>query len=227
MRILINIDKADFRFINLVKPLEKLDVSLGVVTGKLDRSIVDRFNPDIVVHNSPSFNMNCANIAVNDITYATLGPFTNIPDSKEDPLFSSDVCYIGDVKDFGSELFELMDRYDFKLFSHVAYSFPSYCGNLIQEDTGNAYRNSKVSIIPSSDFGYREMDIVISDGNPVKFKNRDQFLSDVHDGVNGKRFSSKYTKEQILQNHTNFDKLSEVFKNSGLNQLALKVKELK
>lgn len=227
MRILVNINKVDFRFGNLVKPLEKLDIALGVVVGKLDKDVIDRFNPDIVIHNGFLKSDGFIEIPIGDITYSLLGPFTALSSSEVDVKYNSDICYIGDVKDFGNDLYQLMDQYNFKLFSHIAYSFPSYCGNLTQENTGKAYKNAKVSVVPVNDFGYREMDIIVSDGNPVKFQNKDQFFSDVHDGVNGKKFTTNYTKEEILEKHTNYDKLSKVFKDIGLTQLASQVKELK
>lgn len=228
MKILVVIGNRDFRFISLARSLENCGIEIGVSNDPRQEDI-DSFSPDIIVHNTNKVILSKA-IMINP-KVETLQPFIDlggVKSAKYDSRFATDISYIGSADDFGQTFAKIVSlKRKLKVFYNVPTGGFNYAGLVALEDGPSVNKSSLVSLIPKEDLGYRELDIIASEGNPVKFEEEDQFLSDIADGINGKRFTGKMSKEEIFKSHTNFDRMSVVLKDNGLTKLAEKIKKSK
>lgn len=225
MRILALTNIKDFRFFSLIKPLQFLKSDSGILMSE-DPEEIKRFNPDIIIHNINGFKFDCLTTYV-DLN--SLSPFIDLTVNrtiKPEKYFESDMCYFGEALDFGLGILPLLSKYRAKFFCHHPSGGVSYSGALNIDDSYKAYKLSKASLIPPNDSGYRELDIIVADGNPVKFVNNEQFVEDVESAINGKRFTYK-SKSDIINNSTNFDRLSDFLKVTRLSKLAKEVRDNK
>jgi hypothetical protein len=74
------------------------------------------------------------------------------------------------------------------------------------------------------------MDIIISDGNPIICDNNPDKEIDMIERacVNNEKYKlENYSKQDIINNHTVFDRLSEIFSKVGLSQISKEMKKYK
>jgi len=234
MKILIYNNAKDFRFSSLTKCLSVLDIEVGSVEGTATKQDIVNFNPTILIHNLPSKikddHDRFAEIVIDNETYKRIGPFTGyIKDYiQDDDAFKSDIAYIGSPDDFDLELYRYLNSdYDIKIFGNKPLPIMGYCGALTQNDTFNIYKNSKVSVVPKNDLGFREIDIIAAGGNPVKFKDKNQFHEEIESSISNPIKVDDKLRDKVLKEKTVFDKMSEVLKYSGLTVLSKKLIEAK
>ena len=139
--------------------------------------------------------------------------------------------YIGSPFIFHRDIVSFLTNQDMiiKFFDHNALNCAGYCGVCEPKDYFRFYKSSKASIVNMGDTK-RIMDIVTAEGNPVLID------SDVNGSIerikeavnNGKRYTiPNYSKEEVVEKHTVFDRVSEIFLKVGLSQISKEVKALK
>ena len=92
---------------------------------------------------------------------------------------------------------------------------------------------AKCTLLDKSDsdtsvYTFKLLDIIYSGGNPIVYLNDEQFISDIYDALNGKSFRDNFIpKEEVFNNHTNYDRMSDIFEKIGLSKMSKKILESK
>lgn len=192
---------------------------------QLDKPSLKEFAPDIIFSDYPETG------GYDLRKLEGLKPFINLSEFTEPkilPKYETDVVYLGNVTDMDSSLLDLYSSgFRVRYYYGKTEGRPCYAGSVPMSECWNVYKNSKVSPVPIKDLGYRELDIIMADGNPLKYTNKKQFLRDVADGVGGKRFNQSRSKAEILFQHTNFDRVSAIMAEMGHNDISKEIKERK
>lgn len=230
MKILICHFLNDPRFRSLTQPINSLDnVVVGTTDNNLSQEDLKSFNPDIIVHNHPEESRisNSINIHIheNSIGFGKdIDPFVALRRPAEiNQKYKSDVCFIGDaINVFGDNLYYIIQNNRLRklFFHHEPMPYRGYAGVCANDKFFDIYALSKASIVASNDDKYRLLDILYAGGNPVVFTNKEQFHKDILDAVfDHKVFNPlNLTSKDIQSQHTNFDRISWVFKQHGLNK---------
>jgi hypothetical protein len=221
MKALIISDMRDFRVSNLIYPLQEI-MEVGIMT-VFDENSVREFNPDIV------FSSVKYKGAYDLSELHRIKPFINLNILKEKTntdTYKSDVVYLGNTSIFPllSEIYGM--GYVVRQFDQQPSMTPYYSGKISINKCCDVYRSAKVSLVPKNDMGYRLLDIIVSDGNPLIYDER-TFLEDCVDGIKGKKFQSHTNKDKILKYDTNYDRLSVILSSMGFETQARKVYENK
>lgn len=252
MKILCYRNKPDFYFESIISSLSKIQnkqFQIGFLSGEINTKMISEFRPDVIIHNIENvdeFPINGDVISINinetdgknSFSFKKKGPnflkpFVTLKQSyvqkHEIQKYSSDVVFIGSPLVLGDLLPFLSNstnKLNFKFFTHTPYNMNGYCGLCDSNDYFKFYRYAKASIYTSLD-AQRAMDIVIADGNPVLYdeKNVDKTISDLKAAVfeNKKHSIDGLTKDDIIKNETSFDRASQIFKAVGLNKLAQEI----
>lgn len=252
MKILCYRNKPDFYFESIISCLSKIknkQFKIGFLSGEINAKMISEFNPDVIIHNIENVdkfpvNKNVVSININETDNENsfsfkkhgpnfLKPFVTLKQSyvepHEMPRYSSDVVFIGSPLVLGNLLPFLSNdanSLNFKFFTHTPYNMSGYCGLCDSNDYFKFYRYANASLYTSLD-AQRIMDIIIADGNPVLYdeKNIDKTISDIKMAVfENKKYSvDGMSKEDIINNETSFDRASQVFKIVGLNKLAQEI----
>lgn len=158
---------------------------------------------------------------------STIRPFINLllfAESSYQSKYESDISYIGAISDMESSLLDIYKLgYNVRNFFGTPSLLPCYSGSVGASECWSIYRSAKVSPIPKSDIGYRELDIIASDGNPLKYTTKSEFIAEAIKGVNGKKFKLSMSKSAILGSNTNFDRLSQILTEIGFAAISKKV----
>jgi hypothetical protein len=192
-----------------------------------DRASVESFGADIIftdeIEKSPD--------AFDLTQISNLAPFINLmayQEPSKQPRYESDISYIGPISDIDGLMLDLYRLgYNVRNFYGSPSMLPCYSGSISMSECWNVYKNSKVSPIPKNDIGYRELDIIASDGNPLKFSNKDEFITESIKGIKGKKFKTKVSKKIIFSDNTNFDRLATILDKMGFGAVAKKIKQEK
>jgi hypothetical protein len=245
MKILAYKSEENFNFDSMLEALSKTKYEIGYMAQEIKPNVIQEFAPDVIIHNindAETFPVktNAISININETTseYSFsfknsmsknyIKPFVSIKDTdispEQEKLFESDVVYMGSPAIFKNVLQFLCDEknnINFKFFSHQTHNIRGYCGMCNSQDYLKFYKKSKACLVHNKDVN-RIMDIVISDGNPVVYENEDQCIKDIKDAIyEDKKFTIKqYSKKDILQNHTAYDRISEIFKKIGLKKVS-------
>lgn len=211
----------DFRVDSLLSPLNQVG-EVGRIR-EYDSGVIAEYKPDLILSD-------CGHGW--DIRQVSkVPPFINLdsyiaPEVRRE--FVADVSYLGDPKDFGMCLFDLY-RYSHKVkVYHTKLLFsPIYCGLISLQAGWHIYGSTKVSPVPKDDIGFRELDIIAAGGNPLKFRYKDQFLSECKEAIDGKRFETRLDKTEIFRSHTNYDRIGSILVQMGQNDLAKLIMEKK
>lgn len=254
MKILCYRNGYDHNFESMISILSKTKYTIGYVNGDLKSEVIDSFAPDIIMHNFENVTQlpvgkNHISININetesDNSFSLknpeaknfIEPFVvlkdkNVPADKINK-FKSDVLYIGNPFMFDKDLVSFLTNSDFifKFFDHNVFNFSGYCGICNNLDYFKFYNHSKASIIKSGDIR-RILDTVAADGNPVIIDDNER-LEDSIDKIkaaveNNKKYEvENYSKNDVIEKHTVFDRVSDIFSKIGLSQIAKEIKNLK
>lgn len=247
MKILFYRHSYNVDFESIINAISKTKNSFGYLSGEINSEAIQQFNPDIILHNIPeasSFPIKSKAISINinetnnensfSLTNPThqnfIRPFVslkNIVENDDEKLkFICDVVYIGSPLVFGRIIDFLMDENSnlkFKFFTHQLHNINGYCGMCDAKDYLSFYNNAKCSLVKKDDIR-RIMDIVISDGNPIVFNdnNAEECIDQIKNSVyNNARYSiDGFSKENIFNNDTAYDRASYIFKTVGLKKIA-------
>lgn len=255
MKILAYKSELDFNFDAIVRAIADTKYEIGYMSQTIDEKTIDEFAPDVIIHNIKDIEKfpiknNVISINLNETSSNNsfsfnntesknyLKPFVSIKNNNVEPnkedFFKSDVVYIGSPIIFKGVLEFLCreeNEINFKFFSDRTHNIRGYCGMCNAEDYFKFYHKSKASLVHHKDI-HRIMDIIISDGNPVIYKNAEQCINDIKEALNkNKKFTvDGYSKKEILKNDTSYDRASEIFRTIGLKKVAeelLRIKNLK
>lgn len=226
MKTIIISERNDFRLHSLIAPLQRI-MEVGFMK-KYEADSYASFNPDIVFTDEIHFTPDAYDLS----KISTLEPFINFNVFREGVYldrYKSDMSYIGPISDMDSSML-LLHRlgYNVKNF----YSSPSmlscYSGSVTMDRCWDIYKSAKVSPIPKNDIGYRELDVIISGGNPLKYRDNNSFISEAIKAiVNGKKFKQIYNKDEILSTHTNYERVSNIIEDMGFKAVAKKIRQEK
>lgn len=221
MKTLVITNRNDFRVQSLIAPLKNI-MEVGFLQ-KYDAASIADFGADIVfsdeIENTPD--------AYDLKKLSGVRPFINLlsfVESVKLAKYESDISYIGAISDMESSLLDLYKLgYNVKNFFGSPSLLPCYSGSVGAHDCWNIYRSANVSPIPKSDIGYRELDIIASDGNPLKYTTKSEFIAEAIKGIKGKKFKPSMSKSVVLSNNTNFDRLSQILTEIGFAAISKKV----
>ncbi len=223
MKTLVITSKNDFRIHTLMAPLKSL-MEVGFMT-KYDGQSVSDFGADLVFTDEPEKTPGAYDLS----KIGSIRPFINLISYTEPhntPKYESDISYIGPISDMDSSLLDLYRLgYNVRNFFGSASLLPCYSGSIQIGECWSIYKTAKVSPIPRSDIGYRELDIIAGDGNPLKFSTKEEFISEAIKGIKGKKFKHTMSKTSIFAGHTNFDRLAQIINDLGFSAVAKKILE--
>lgn len=249
MNILCYRHSHDSRFESILSVLSKVKYNVGYASGELTEKNIADFKPDIIIHNIPDaekfpIKNNAINININETETDTSFSFKNeksknyIPkfvDYKESNVdkdqinkYKSDLLYIGSPVSFNSLLNLIASQKPkimLKFFNHKPHNIIGYCGMCDSRDYFKFYRYAKGSLVEHNDES-RLMDIIVSDGNPIVYNSNDEECMEkiISAIVNNKKFTvDGFSKKNIIENHTAFDRVARIFKTVGLNKVAEEV----
>lgn len=251
MKILCYKNKQDYNFESMVSILQKTKYKVGYLSGEIKNKEVQQFNPDVIIHNiaeAKVFPIENNGISINinetdsDNSFSLLDsnsknfipPFvvdkSYYVDPKNIRKFESEVVYIGSPFVFDKNLISFLCNSDihFKFFDHNLVNINGYCGICHPSDYLKFYKYSKCSLVKKAD-AKRIMDIVISDGNPVLCDDYSEAIEKIQNSIlkNEKYKIDGFSKEDIIENHTVFDRMSNIFKHVGLTQVAKEIIKIK
>lgn len=220
MKTLVITNRKDFRLFSLIAPLQEI-MEVGFSQFP-DENSIREYRPDIILSD---FSIDGAY----DLKLiGKFPPFVNYSvfrEPKLDARFTSDITYLGPLTDIPDLL--ALAKYNLRHFDSSPSMTPYYSGSIHINNCFTAYKAAKVCPVPANDIGYRELDIIISDGNPVRYENREQFLRDCASGVAGKKFKGRMSKSVILKHHTNYERISEILESIGKRSVADLIKKRK
>ena len=223
MKTLVITSRNDFRIHSLMAPLKSL-MEVGFLA-KYDPQSVADFGADLLFTDEPQKSPDGYDLT----KVASLKPFINLLSYSEPHIlgkYESDVSYIGPISDMDSSLLDLYRLgYNVRNFFGSPSLLPCYSGSIQTGECWSIYKTAKISPIPKSDIGYRELDIIAADGNPIKFSTKEDFLSEAIKGIKGKKFKHIMSKTSIFAGHTNFDRLAQIINGLGFSAVAKKILE--
>jgi hypothetical protein len=245
MKILFYKYSQDMNFDAIISVIAKTKHQFGYLAGEINQQQLIGFNPDLIIHNIPDIdkfpiNTNAVSININEVDNKNSFSFKNVNSknyigkfvhfksteiNKNDlSKYQSDVIYIGSPSIFNSLLnFLTSDEINFKFFTHQPHNINGYCGMCDISDYYKFYKYAKASIVNKDD-AERIMDIVVADGNPIVYNgsNAEECIEKIKNAIhlNTKYQIDGYEKNDIISNHTSFDRASKIFKTIGMNKIA-------
>lgn len=253
MKILIYKNSSDFNFDSIVDVLSQTKYQIGYMSGDIDTEAISKFNPDLIIHNIPDIDSfpsqnNAISININETDHDRSFSFTNkksknyleafvslkdTSTTQDDlPKFKTDVVYIGSPFVFNPVL-KMIEEYrmdiKFKFFSLQPHNVKWYCGTCNGKDYFRFYKHAKCSIVQENDT-HRIMDIIAADGNPVIYQNGkpEECFNQILDAVfHNKSMPRIYNRNDIITNHTSFDRTAHIFKTIGLNKISKNILSIK
>lgn len=225
MKSLVITSRNDFRIHSLLAPLKEI-MEVGFLK-QFDSQSVDDFGADIIFTDEIEKSPDGYDLK----KISNVRPFINLLSYKDPlylPKYESDVSYIGPISDMSSSLLDVYRLgYNVKNFFGSPSLLPCYSGSIPINECWSVYKSAKVSPIPKGDIGYRELDIIMAEGNPLKYTEKDEFIKEAIKGINGKKFKTIMSKSSIFSGHTNFDRLFQILTDLGFSAIAKKIQQEK
>lgn len=185
---------------------------------------IEKFDPDLVISGF-DLELPYPTIKINE----NLKPFIDLDAykaSQQESNFdcASDVVFVGNLSEIGEDLFPVINQYDFKSFDQKPNLTGTYCGSLTADDVFRVYSQSRACLVPKNDNGFRELDICAVNGNVVK---HDAYFLDNIEKAQTESIPGKWSQDEVLNNHTNYDRMAELLEGIKLNTLAKSVRKKK
>ena len=245
MKLLMLSEENDIFYHILLEALNGLDVHIGHADFSISEEDMNSFDPDVIIHNGKEISKinykNAITISINELEDDNCFSYKN-PEAKNfirpfvkplsqdltDGRYRSDVVYVGNptlLPDCVSTL-QADASVVFKMLNNTPVPVTQYCGSCTFNDYKKFFKMSKCSLVSKADtvgenLSFKILDILYSGGNPVLHTTDDQFLSDIKEAINGKSFRGNFiSKEEIENDHTNYNRMSEIFQKVGLNKMS-------
>lgn len=216
MKILVITDKNDYRVKTILSPIN----SIGEVYFIKDKDdeVIKNFSPDIIFSKSIGEPLSLIE---------EMPPCLNLDIYKKPSVkekYKCDVAYVGNPYDMDSSLLDLFSLgHSVRVFFHTPCITPIYAGVTDASDIVNIYHNAKFCPINKNDFGYREIDILASEGNPIIYTDKLSFIKKIRN----KPDKPKSKVDEILSKNTNFDRIALVLRKLNFNKEANLIMEKK
>ena len=237
--------KTSSLFNSLVSTVYSLPAAIGSSGKEVDISELEDFKPNLIITNADNtdrfleLSSSPFILTINDTDSVNSFSFNNTESSnyihpfvvfsnaekKYDNRYKCDVSFVGDMSVFGQSGLTLVndERIVTKFFLNSPTQFSGYCGYCDPIHYSKLYAMSKVTLVDNTN-NYRIMDIIYNDGYPVirdQEQSDKQFLDHIYDVVlNNNKRELQITKQEIVNNHTNYKRMSEIFLKIGLNKFA-------
>jgi hypothetical protein len=250
MKILMMTEEKDLFYHFLLESLNNLNIPVGHAAFPVSEQDMQSFDPDIIIHNVKNISKinfkSVITISINELKEENcfsfkdkeaenfIRPFVKLHNEElEDHRYKSDVVYVGNPMLLPDCIAEIQadKSINFKILNNTAVPITHYCGSCNFDNYKKFFHMSKCSIVNKSDsdlshYSFKLLDIIYAGGNPVLHKDDKQFIADLRDALDGKSFRDDFiSKKEILNNHTNYDRMSEIFSKVGLNKLSKMILE--
>jgi len=245
MKILMLTEEQDIFYHFLLEALNGLNFPLAHAQYPLSQEEMRKFDPDIIIHNIKDVAKieykNVITIAINEsdadncFSYKNpeaknfIRPFVKTTkDDLNNKKYKSDVVYVGNPALLPDCTVEIQNdpNINFKLLNNSPVPVKDYCGSCTFGDYKKFFKMSKCSLLNAEDsnpdiYSFKLLDIIYSEGNPIIYRNEDQFLNDIKEAVNGKCFRDNFmSQEEVKKHHTNYSRMSEIFSKIGLSKMS-------
>lgn len=216
MKILVITDKNDFRIKTILNPINSIG-EVAFIRNK-DDEVIKNFSPDIIFSKTIGEPLSLIE---------EMPPCLNLEIYKKPSVkdkYKCDVAYLGNPYDMDSSLLDLFSLgYSVRAFFHSPCATPIYAGMIDGSDIIDTYYNAKFCPIPKDDFGYREIDILAAEGNPIIFADKLSFIKKIRN----KSDKPKSKVDEILSKNTNFDRIALILRKLNFNKEANLIMEKK
>jgi len=214
MKILVISERNDFRFSSLIRPLEYIGAEIGF-TNQVMLEDIKVFSPDIIINNTKKI-VPLNSVTIDASNLQDIEPFIDLVAlnySSYSEKLKSDICYIGNVRELEIDVINFIANCDLsvKVFDVQPNGFHFYAGMISGNETMNIYKSSKVCLLNDKYSLYRELDIIACNGKIART------VKDIEEG------GYISPKKDTVKNNTNFDRLAQIFKKSGLSKIADKI----
>ena len=211
MRILFCVDNRNYRYESMGSVLSQTKHVVGRAMLNLAQKDIIDFAPDLIIHNCPKkidFPCNAAVINALDIMKDPFSVIGNWDKNKLANKYRSESVYIGDPSVLGDRLSKLIQEDGLKILHDKPLPITGYAGVCRPDEYQYFYHMAGFCPIQENDTA-RYRDILISGGKISK------------------ESADKSVRLELINSHTEHDRLSSLLISAGLNELAKEVKKLK
>lgn len=211
MRILFCVDSRNYRYESMGSVLSQTKHVVGRTMLNLTQKDISSFAPDLIIHNCPKrvdFHCNAAIISALDIMKDPFSVIGNWDKGRLTNKYRSESVYIGDPSVLGDRLSKLIQEDGLKILHDKPLPISGYAGVCRPDEYQYFYHMAGFCPIQENDIA-RYRDILISGGKISK------------EGID------KSVRLELINSHTEYDRLSSLLIKAGLNELAKEVKTLK
>jgi hypothetical protein len=245
MKILMMTEKQDIFYHALIQSLNVINTPMAHADFSLPFHEIEKFDPDIIIHNGKEASKidykNSITISINEIDHDNcfslrdsqsknfIKPFIKLTNENfYNEKYKSDAIYVGNPSMLPECIVDLQNdpNISFKIINSMPIPITGFCGGCAFEDYKKFFHMSKCSLLDKSDsnlsnYTFKLLDVIYAGGNPVLHKEDDQFICDIKDAINGKSFRDDFMSvDEIKNDHTNHNRMSEIFSKIGLDKLS-------
>lgn len=243
MKILvINKKNNDLKFANLVchtlGATSKLypEITTGFVNGSISDEEITNFAPSIIIHNDDygvysrylNIFIRTGNSVINTLRFDgdktgtrafnvnDMEPFITLhKENFYDERYLCDASYVGRSSEISRFIKPFNDKgMRFKIFGLNDFKISNFCGS-----TFNLYKTFKMSRVSFVKDTQSLYDCVYNDGKPILFDEKTR-LPEFNCPLELYTTDGIKSKEELINNDTNFDRLSKILRDSGLTFLS-------
>ena len=246
MKILMLTEEYDLFFHFLLESLNGLKIPVAHASFPISSEDMQQYDPDIIIHNVKSVAKisyrDSITISINELEEENcfsmkdmesknfIKPFVKLSDIKlDDHKYKSDVVYVGNPNLLPDSIVDIQNDKNirFKIINSSPAPIISYCGSAHFDNYKKFFKMAKCSLVNKIDsdlenYSFKLLDILYAGGNPILHEDDDEkFVEDVRDALDGKCFRDQFmSRQEIVSNHTNHDRMSEIFSKIGLNKIS-------
>ena len=246
MKVLMLTEEFDIFFHFLLESLNNIDMKLAHAQFPISQEDIAKYDPDIIIHNVKNIHdmqyREAITISINELDEKNCFSYKNNESENyikpfvkpynmdlSDSRYKSDVVYIGNPNLLPDTVVDLQKDINikFKIINNFPAPIAQYCGSANFHDYKKFFHMSKCSLVNKIDsdlenYSFKLLDIIYAGGNPVLHEDDDdKFIADVRDALDGKCFRDEFmSRQEILSNYTNHDRMSEIFSKVGLNKIS-------
>jgi len=211
MRILFCVDSRNYRYESMGGVLSQTKHVVGRSMLNLSQKDINDFAPDLIIHNCPrkiDFHCNAATISALDIMKDPFSVIGNWDKNRLTNKYHSKSVYIGDPSLLGDRISKLILEDGLKILHDRPLPIIGYAGVCKPDEYQYFYHMAGFCPIQENDIA-RYRDIIISGGRISK------------------ESVDRSVRLELISSHTEYDRLSSLLTNAGLNELAKEIKTLK
>ena len=217
MRILAITENKDHRFFSLLKPLEVCGFQVGL-TEVIDVNSIQQFKPDAIIHNTNKI-IPYSGLKIN-VNFGNIEPFIDLMLNKPQvqDRFYADFSFIGDINELAQKLLEFAFSHKVRIYNDQPNGTSLYAGRISLNDVYSIYHSSRGVFLSNNEESNKQrlVDIAYSKSLPITTVEEAKAAL-----IGNLQYFNKY------KNYTNFDRVSTIFKNNGLEKISKMILEKK